>query len=137
MTVHLGGFRVRCNAYEELTGIDLICDCIAKLFSCMASMMKLNTGMRCIDSLMVASNIKKMSRVELLYTCVANPVRRMKKLANPALPEILLHYTEDDARNRVFYRNRSEDTISKADLVLKDAALIISACGSRYDESSE
>ncbi len=133
----LGRFRARCNAYEELTGIDLIHDCIVKLSSGMASMMKLNTGMRRMDSLMVASNIKKMSRLELLYTCVANLARRMKKLEDPALPEGLLHYTEDDDHNRVLYHNRSEDTTSKTDQVLKDVALIIPACGSLYDESSE
>lgn len=133
----LGRFRARCNAYEELTGIDLIHDCIIKLSSGMAAMMKLNTGMRRMDSLMVASNIKKMGRLELLYTCVANLSRLMKKMEDPALPEGLVHYTEDDDHNRVLYHNRSEDTISKTDQVLKDAALIISACGSRYDEYSE
>lgn len=133
----LGRFRARCNSYEELTGIDLIHDCIVKLSSSMAAMMKLNTGMRRMDSLMVASNIKKMSRLELLYTCVANLARLMKKLEDPALPEGLLPYTEEDDHNRVLYHNRSEDTASKTEQVLKDAALIISSCGSRYDEYSE
>lgn len=100
-------------------------------------MMKLNTGMRRMDSLMVASNIKKMSRLELLYTCVANLARRMKKLEDPALPEGLFHYTEADGHNRMIYHNRSEDTTSKTDQVLTDAAMIIVACGSRYDEASE
>lgn len=53
------------------------------------------------------------------------------------MPEGLLPYTEDDNHNRVLYHNRSEDTVSKTEQVLKDAALIISACGSRYDEYSE
>lgn len=133
----LGRFRARCCAYEEMTGIDLIHDCIVKLSSSMAAMMKLNTGMRRMDSLMVASNIKKMSRLELLYTSVANLARRMKKLEDPALPERLFHYTQEDDHNKVLYHNRSEDTDSKTEQVLKDAALILSACGSRYDEYSE
>lgn len=133
----LGRFRARCCAYEEMTGIDLIHNCIVKLSSSMAAMMKLNTGMRRMDSLMVASNIKKMSRLELLYTSVANLARRMKKLEDPALPEGLLHCTQEDDHNKVLYHNRSEDTDSKTEQVLKDAALILSACGSRYDEYSE
>lgn len=132
-----GRFRARCNSYEEMTGIDLIHDCIIKLSSSMAAMMKLNPGMRRMDSLMVASNIKKMSRLELLYTCVANLSKLMKKLEDPALPESLLHYTEEDDHNKVLYHNRSADTDSKTNQVLEDAALIISACGSRYDEYSE
>lgn len=100
-------------------------------------MMKLNTGMRRMDSLMVASNIKKMSRLELLYTCVANLEKTMRKSEDVAFPEVLIHYTEDDDHNRVLYHNRSEDTERKMTQVLKDAAMIITACGSRYDESSE
>lgn len=39
----LGRFRARCNAYEELTGTDLIHDCIIKPSSSMAVIMKSNT----------------------------------------------------------------------------------------------
>lgn len=133
----LGRFRARCNSYEQITGIDLVHDCIIKLSSSMATMMKLNTGMSRMDSLMVASNMKKMSRLELLYTCVANLRKLMKKLEGAALPEGLFHYTGDDDHNRVLYHNRSEDIVSKIGQVFEDAALIISACGSRYDEYNE
>ena len=133
----LGRFRARCNAYEETTGKDLIHDCITNLSGEMAILMKLNSGIRRMDSLMVASNIKKMSRLELLYTCVSKLAVLMKKREDQLLPESLLHYTEDDDHNRVLYHNRSEETESKVSQVLKDAALIITACGSRYDEDNE
>lgn len=133
----LGRFRARCNSYEELTGIDLIHDCIIKLSVSMASLMKLNTGIRRMDSLMVASNIKRMSRLELLYTCVANLAKRMKGVDDPEFPEDFLHYTEDDDHNRVLYHNRSEDTETKIQQILQDAAAMIRVCGSRYDEYSE
>lgn len=68
---------------------------------------------------------------------MANLARLMKKPENSALPEELLHYTEDDDHNRMLYHNRSADTESKTDQILKDAVLIISACGSRYDEYNE
>lgn len=67
----------------------------------MATMIKLNTGMRRMDSLTAASNYKKISRLELLYTCAANLTRLMKKLEESALPEGLLHYTEDDDHNSI------------------------------------
>ena len=35
------------------------------------------------------------------------------------------------------YHNRSEDTDSKMAQILKDAALLMTVCGSRYDETSE
>ena len=133
----LGRFRARCNTYEEMTGTDLIHNCIIKLSEQMATMMKLNTGMRRMDSLMVASNIKKMSRLELLYTCVANLAKLMKRLEDSCFPKVLVHYTEEEDHNKVLYHNRSEDTESKMVQVLQDATLIITACGSRYDDYSE
>ena len=132
-----GRFRARCSAYEEQTGIYLIHQCIVKLSSQISKMMSLNTGMRRMDSLMIAANIKKMSRLELLYTCVANLAKCMERSNDDCFPEPLKHYIEKDDHNRVLYHNRSEDNDSKLSRVLKDAALIISACGSRYDDSSE
>lgn len=133
----LGRFRARCNAYEEQTGIDLIHDCIIRLSGKMAKMMKLNTGLRRMDSLMVASNIKKMSRLELIYTCVANLVHLMNRKDDDAIPESVKHYLLDSDHNNVLYYTRSEDTDSKISTVLKDAALLITVCGSRYDDASE
>jgi hypothetical protein len=132
-----GRFRARCNAYEENTGIDLIHDCISSLSLTMSEMMRLNTGMRRMDSLMVASNIKKMSRLELLYTCVSNMCRLMRRKDDANLPESMKHYIEATDHNEVLYHNRSEDTENKTDTVLKDAALLIVACSGNYDESSE
>lgn len=133
----LGRFRARCNAYEERTGIDLIYTCIISLSGKMAEMMKLNTGMRRMDSMMVASNIKKMSRPELLYTCVANLAKLMVRKEDKSFPEPMKHYTEEDDHNKLLYHNRSEDTDSKMAQILKDAALLMTVCGSRYDETGE
>ncbi len=134
----LGRFRARCNSYEELTGIDLIYDRIIKLSFSMASLMKLNTGIRRMDSLMVVSNIKKMSRLQLHYTCVSNHSKCMKESDDPEFSESFLHYTENDDHYKVFYHNRSEVADTKIQQILQDAAaVIIWVCGSRYDEYSE
>lgn len=99
--------------------------------------MKLNTGLRRMDSLMVASNIKKMGRLELLYTCVANLAKLMVRKEDRSFPDPMKHYTEEDDHNKLLYHNRSEDTDSKMTQILKDAASLITICGSRYDETSE
>lgn len=83
---------------------------------------------------MVASNIRRMSRLELLYTCAANLAKDVLKRGG-ALPEGLIHYTQADDRNRVIYHNRSEETADKITAVLKDAAVLKELCGSAYDES--
>lgn len=133
----LGRFRARCNAYEELTGIDLIHDCVSALSAELAKLMNLNSGLRRMDSLMIASNIKKMGRLELLYTCVANMCRFMNKCEDQNYPESLRHYLDDSDHNELLYHNRSENTDDKISLVLQDAALIKTASDGNYDDSSE
>lgn len=133
----LGRFRARCNAYEELTGIDLIHDCVSTLSVELAKLMKLNSGLRRMDSLMIASNIKKMSRLELLYTCVSNMCQFMNKCEDNNYPESLRHYLNDSDHNELLYHNRSENTDDKISLVLQDAVLIKTACDGNYDDSSE
>lgn len=131
----LGRFRERCATYEIETGIDLLHETIESLANEMAAMMKLDRSLKRMDSLMVASNIKRMSRLELLYTCVANLAKEIKK-QDGDLPEALLHYAEADDRNRVIYHNHSEETSEKISTVLGDAKLLKELCGSDYDESS-
>ena len=53
-----------------------------------------------MDSMMVASNIKKLSRLELLYTCVANVVKILNKNKD-VIPAGLEHYCEADDCNKV------------------------------------
>jgi len=132
----LGRFRERCNAYELETGKDLLHDTVVSLAEEMSKLMKIDHQLKRMDSLMVASNIKKMNRLELLYTCVANLVKQMKK-NQMEFPEALKHYTEDNDRNQVIYHNHSEETLSKIDTILKDARTLMELCTGHMDESSE
>ena len=131
----LGRFRERCNAYELETGIDLIHDTVVSLAKEMSKLMKTDHQLKRMDSLMVASNIKKMSRLELLYTCVANLVKQMNK-NQMEIPEQLQHYIEENDRNQIIYHNHSEETLSKIDIVLKDSHTLMELCTGHMDESS-
>ena len=130
----LSRFRARCAAYETEQGVDLLHETITSLSSEMAELMRIDSSMKRMDSLMVASNIKRMGRLELLYTCVANLAKEMAKTRE--IPEHLRHYTEADDRNRVIYHNHSEETSAKIEAVLKDAATLKELCGADYDDSS-
>lgn len=56
-------FRKRCYTYELATGTDLIYETITGLSGEMAKIMKINGQIQRMDSLMVASNIKRLSRM--------------------------------------------------------------------------
>ena len=131
----LGRFRERCRTYESETGFDLIGNAINGLSERMAEMMKIDRSLKRMDSLMVASNIKKMSRLELLYTVVANLAKEVEGRGD-TLPKTLTHYTESNDRNLVIYHNRSEDTEKRISEILKDAKEIKEFCEPEYDESS-
>ena len=68
---------------------------------------------------------QKMSRLELLYTCVANLAKEVAKTGRE-LPEELQRYSQADDRNCVIYHNRSEETSEKISTVLKDATTFLS-----------
>ena len=102
----LGRFRQRCTAYEQETGIDLLHGTITALAEEMAEIMKVDRTLKRMDSFMVASNIKKMSRLELLYTCVSNLVKAASE-QKIEIPEELSHYLCKNDRNEVIYHNRS------------------------------
>lgn len=131
----LGRFRQRAYEYEQKTGIDLIQQEIESLSSEMAIMMKIDGTMKRMDSLMVAANIKRLSRLELLYTCLANLINEMAD-NGLHIPDELRHYTEKDDRNKVIYHNHSDETSEKIDVVLKDCKAILELCGENYEESS-
>ena len=132
----LSRFRERCLTYEAITGIDLVKDCIINLSTQIAGIMGINNGLRRMDSMMVASNIKKLSRLELLYTCVANLVKLLNKNGDD-IPEGMQHYCEPDDCNKVIYHMKSMDIGEKVDKILYDASLLIKKCASNYDQSNE
>lgn len=133
----LGRFRARCTAYEEETGIDLIRECVLSLSKEIAGIMKINSNLRRMDSLMVASNIKKMGRLELLYTCVSNMANLLAGDSPETLPESLQHYCCKEDRNIVIYHNRSEKTSDRIEQVLKDAKELLPLCSGNFDDASE
>lgn len=130
----LGRFRARCSAYEAETGIDLLGTTMTELSHRMAELMKIDSSLKRMDSMMVASNIKWMGRLELLYTVVYNMVKEANANGE-VLPEELKHYTEDGDKNFVIYHSRSEETGNRINKVLEEAKLVKDLCGLRYSES--
>lgn len=131
----LGRFRSRCYEYELKTGRDLLKEENEALAADMAVMMKIDGTLKRMDSMMVASNIKSLSRLELIYTVLANLVNEMNS-RKTALPENLVHYTEKDDRNLFIYHNKSDETEEKISKVLTDCSTALSLCDESYEESS-
>ena len=86
-----------------------------------AKMMEINPHIKRTDYMMIAANIRKLSRAELLYTCVAKLEAYLYKNGKEVLPETFHHYCDPSDYNKTFYINGSEmDTQLKS--ILEDAA---------------
>lgn len=130
-------FRRRCLTYETETGIDLIRETVKELSQEMASLMNLNGRMKRMDSLMVASNIRKLGRMELLYTCVSDLVTFLHRTGMDELLVGMEHYYDPGDYNRVIYHSRSEEAGERICQILADADKLLTVCEGACDESPE
>ena len=133
----LSRFRKRCYDYETIHGVDLYHDCVNDLSSGIAKMMKLNGRIRRMDSMMIAANIRKLSRMELVYTCISKLVSYLKKQCPQLLTEQLMHYTDAEDYNRLFYHHRDEDNDKKEQQLLNDCGELLRICGADFEDVTE
>lgn len=133
----LSRFRKRCYDYETLHSKDLYHDCVKDLSNSIAKMMGISGKVRRMDSMMVESNIRKLSRMELIYTCIAKLAIDMNKINGSALPDDLKHYTDPNDFNKVIYHQRSTDADERIKQLLMDADKLIALCESGYNNSTE
>ena len=124
----LSRFRQRCYDYEETTGIDLYHGCVTELAEKTAKLMELDGKIRRMDSLMVEANIRKLSRMELLYRCVSKMVIYLHKNGMEDRIFPMEHYYEADDFNRFIYHSRSTDIDERITILLRDADTLLERC---------
>ena len=133
----LSRFRKRCYDYETLYNKDLYHDCVRDLGASVAKLMGISGKIRRMDSMMIESNIRKLSRMELLYTCISKLAMHVDKTNDSILPDRLKHYADPDGFNRVIYHQRSTDADKRLGQMLSDADMLLALCGSDYHGSTE
>ena len=133
----LSRFRKRCYDYETLHNKDLYHDCVKELSTSIAKLMGISGKVRRMDSMMIESNIRKLSRMELIYTCIAKLAMYVNKINVSALPDDLKHYIDPNDFNKVIYHQRSTDTDERMKQFLTDADKLLALCESDYNDSTE
>ncbi len=133
----LSRFRKRCYDYETLHGVDLFHDCVKDLSASIAKLMGISGKVRRMDSMMIESNIRKLSRMELIYTCISKLAMHIYKKDKSVLPEELVHYTDPNDFNRVIYHQRSTETDERMEQLLKDADILLALSESSFSDSTE
>ncbi|MDO4515368.1 MAG: transposase [Lachnospiraceae bacterium] len=126
----LSRFRERCLNYQRQTGIDLLHNTIRDISNILADLMHMDRTLLRMDSLMIESNIRRLSRLELIYTCAALAVK--EAAGSFEIPQDLLHYLDKSDYNDSFYHsNACEET------VLKDALTALEYLTSADIQSKE
>ena len=134
----LSRFRERLYAYEQETGIDLMKDEMESLADAFVTMLGISGQTKRMDSLMVASSCKKLSRLELVYRCVRQMVKAIHATGETGLLDArLLKYLDADDENETLYRTRSSEAGSKLIAALADALRLLELTGDAYTELSE
>ena len=133
----LSRFRKRCYDYESLYNVDLYHDCIKDLSNKIVKLMNISGRVRRMDSMMIESNIRKLSRVELLYTCISKLVTYLNKNHSSIVPEEFLHYCDPNDFNIVIYHQRSTDTATRLQILFDDADKLIEICNVGFNHIAE
>ncbi|NLA85653.1 MAG: transposase, partial [Clostridiales bacterium] len=120
----LYNFRNRLYEYEKATGIDLIQQEVEEQAKLIAKYLKVNNKKVRMDSLMISSSCKKLSRIELIYSVNAKFVKLLNKVSADSIPEECRAYLEKGHKNDTIYRTRDQEAESKLEFLLKQSQVL-------------
>ncbi|MEI3348833.1 MAG: hypothetical protein V8R55_10715 [Dysosmobacter sp.] len=86
---------------------------------------------------MIEANIRKLSRIELLYSCVARLAKRIEKKEGIGKLTGLEHYCQPGDRNFIVYHCRNTDMNERIETILKDADQLLLRSAAQYQETEE
>jgi hypothetical protein len=115
----LTNFRERLAKYLAKTGIDLIKQEVEDLGGRIAGYLKIDQQLMRMDSLMISSSCKKLSRIELVYSVNHCMAKTLGRLAPEAIPENCKGYLEKGHKNETIYRTRDLEADSKLETLFK------------------
>lgn len=130
-------FRERNAAYELVTGIDLIHTCMVSLAEDIRKFMDINPSIKRMDSMMIESNIRKMGRLELIYTCLSNLAKSIHRDGRDELLDGLFAYVDPNNRNRVVYYEKEIPQSERLQKVIDDAADLLPKCKADYEDTED
>ena len=124
----LGNFRCRLVNYEKETGINLIKQEIEALAEVFKTTMNLDGKMLRMDSMMISSSCKKLSRIELIYTTNCKLVKTLNKLSPDYVPSELSCYLKEGHKNETIYKTRDTQATTKLEWLLSHSLLLNETC---------
>ncbi len=127
-------FRERLDQHELETGEDLLKDEMEALAETFRKYLGMEPTLKRMDSLMVSSNSRKMSRLEILYTCVANLANTVHRTGETQRLKNMEHFLKEQDRNRFLYHRRNEDLDGRLQEITDKGASLLQTLPAHYRE---
>lgn len=90
-----------------------------------------------MDSLMIESNIRFLSCMELIYTCISKLVVYLIKKPPDIISEQLKHYANPNDYNRIFYHQRNDNMGAIIQTLLTDNDCLLYLCKTDFEDVTE
>jgi hypothetical protein len=133
----LSNFRTAVYRYNEKHGVDLIQEEVESHAKEFTKLLNIDGRTIRMDSLMISSSCKKLSRLEIIYSCVSRLIEEIQKTEAALLPEKFKPYLKEGHRNDTIYRCKDKDIQTKLNTVTADAVELYYLCRDTAIEDSE
>ena len=97
-------FRNRILEYEKTTGIDLLKVCLLRCADSIGKLLGVKITNKRMDSLMIASGCKRLSRLDLMHTVIKKMIKQIKNDKKIKLDKIKFKEYINDDDNNITYR---------------------------------
>ena len=115
-------FRNRVSEYEEQSGIDLIKEAFKTLKDKIAGIMGIDPSLKRVDSLMISSGSRRLSRLNIMNETLRLAAQELKKSGNAS--PLSEKYDDDNESRDIGYRLKRGDIPAKMDELLRDALML-------------
>ena len=133
-------FRNRVQDYLEKEGVDLIQQEIESLSEVIAEHLEIKGEKVRVDSFMISSSAKNMSRIELIYTVNAQFIKMLNNKFSDLIPEECKSYLAEGHKNETIYRTKDSEAESKIEFLLKQSKILYDVAietGKKVTETDE
>ena len=86
---------------------------------------------------MVVANIRELSCMELIYTCISRLIRYLHENGHDDMIGDMEHYYEPISFNRVIYHSRSTEADKRITVLLKDADRLLEKNDNNFEEVTD
>lgn len=133
----LSNFRTAICRYDKENNTDLLKEEFEQHAEKFRKLLKIDGRTIRMDSLMISSSCKKLSRLELLYTCLKDVIVEVEKEGKLELPQNLKEYLRSEHHNERIYRCKDTEVSARLTEIISDALEMQKIVSNTFLESSD